>query len=113
MEAIKINLEDYIHSGEGANGESFDHRTDPSIMMKLYNPGKIQQPLDEMLMARKVYKLGIPTPEPGDYVKGNWTQGHLNYGEWYSSEGTKKAFIQLGDHPDTDPDKLLGTCERP
>ena len=40
MEAIKINLEDYIHSGEGANGESFDHRTDPSIMMKLYNPGK-------------------------------------------------------------------------
>ncbi|MBR3989375.1 MAG: hypothetical protein IKI85_02365, partial [Bacteroidales bacterium] len=68
MEAIKINLEDYIHSGEGANGESFDHRTDPSIMMKLYNPGKIQQPLDEMLMARKVYKLGIPTPEPGDYV---------------------------------------------
>lgn len=51
--------------------------------------------------------------EPGDYVKGNWTQGHLNYGEWYSAEGTKKAFIQLGDHPDTDPDKLLGTCERP
>ena len=68
MDAIKINLEDYVHSGEGANGESFNHRTNPDVMMKLYNPGKVLQPLDEMLMARKVYELGIPTPEPGEYV---------------------------------------------
>ncbi len=68
MDAIKINLQDYVHSGEGANGESFNHRINPDIMMKLYNPGKIQQPLDEMLMARKVYELGIPSPEPGEYV---------------------------------------------
>ena len=68
MEALKIDLKDYVHSGEGANGESFNHRTNPDIMMKLYNPGKVQQPLDEMLMARKVSELGIPTPEPGEYV---------------------------------------------
>ena len=68
MEALRINLDDYVHSGEGANGESFNHRKDSSIMLKLYNPGKIQQPLDEMLMARKVFDLGIPSPEPGDYV---------------------------------------------
>ena len=68
MEALKIDLKDYVHAGEGANGESFNHRTNPDIMMKLYNPGKVQQPLDEMLMARKVYELGIPTPEPGEYV---------------------------------------------
>ena len=68
MEALKIDLKDYVHSGEGANGESFNHRTNPDIMMKLYNPGKVQQPLDEMLMARMVYELGIPTPEPGEYV---------------------------------------------
>ena len=68
MEALKIDLNDYVHSGEGANGESFNHRTNPDVMMKLYNPGKVLQPLDEMLMARKVYELGIPTPEPGEYV---------------------------------------------
>ena len=68
MEAIKISLDDYVLSGGGANGESFDHRQDPSTMLKLYFPGKIQQPLDEMMLARKVYRLGIPTPEPGDYV---------------------------------------------
>ncbi|MBQ6199756.1 MAG: phosphotransferase [Bacteroidales bacterium] len=68
MEAIKISLKDYVLSGGGANGESYDHRTDPSVMLKLYFPGKIQQPLDEMLLARKVYDIGIPTPEPGEYV---------------------------------------------
>ena len=66
--AIKISLDDYVLSGGGANGESYDHKTDPSIMLKLYFPGKIQQPLDEMKLARKVYETGIPTPEPGDYV---------------------------------------------
>ena len=37
-------------------------------MLKLYFPGKIQQPLDEMTLARKVYDMGIPSPEPGEYV---------------------------------------------
>ena len=68
MEAIKISLDDYVLSGGGANGESYDHLSDPSVMLKLYFPGKIQQPLDEMMLARKVYDLGIPTPEPGEYV---------------------------------------------
>lgn len=68
MEAIKIHLSDYVLSGGGANGESFDHKTDPSVMLKLYFPGKIQQPLDEMMLSRKVYAMGIPTPEPGEYV---------------------------------------------
>jgi len=68
MEAVKISLDDYILSGGGFNGESYDHKTDPNVMLKLYFPGKISQPLDEMRLARKVYDLGIPTPEPGEYV---------------------------------------------
>lgn len=68
MDAIKISLNEYVLSGGGFNGESYDHKTDPSVMLKLYFPGKIQQPLDEMMLARKVYELGIPSPEPGDYV---------------------------------------------
>ena len=68
MDAIKISLKDYELSGGGFNGESYNHKTDPSVMLKLYFPGKMQQPLDEMLLSRKVYELGIPTPEPGEYV---------------------------------------------
>ena len=66
---ILVSLSDYVHDGEGYTGESYVLKSDPSVMIKLFFPGKIQQPLDEMRMARKVYDLGIPTPEPGDYVK--------------------------------------------
>ena len=66
--AKRISLSDYVLSGGGANGESFDCISDPSVMLKLYFPGKIQQPLDEMHLAQKVYDMGIPTPEPGEYV---------------------------------------------
>ena len=62
MEPIKISIDDYVLAGGGANGESYYHRKDPSVMLKLYFPGMINQPLDEMLLARKVYDLGVPTP---------------------------------------------------
>ena len=48
----------------------------------------------------------------GDYIKGDWKQGHLNYGEWYDAEGNKKAFIRLGDHPDVESDQKLGKCQK-
>jgi hypothetical protein len=31
MESIKNSLDDYVLSGGGANGESYDHKTDPSV----------------------------------------------------------------------------------
>ena len=96
MEAIRINLDDYVHSGEGANGDSFFHRTDPTIMMKLYHPGKVQQPLDEMMMARKVFDLGIPSPEPGEYV----TDG-VRYGlRFHRIEGKVSYSRATADHPE-------------
>lgn len=67
MTPIKINLNDYIRTGEGANGASFNHKTDPSIMMKLYFRNYEAAAL-ELELAKKVYVLGIPTPEPGDLV---------------------------------------------
>lgn len=68
MEARKISLDDFVLFGGGANGESYDCKYDKDLMLKLYFPGKITQPLDEMKMARKVFETGIPTPEPGEYV---------------------------------------------
>ena len=68
MEPIKISLSDYVLTGGGANGESFDHVSDPTMMLKLYFPGKVKQSYDEIVMARKVWEMGIPTPEPGELV---------------------------------------------
>ena len=97
MEAIKIRLDDYVLSGGGANGESYYHKTDPDIMLKLYLPGKIQQPLDEMMLARKVYELGIPTPQPGDYV----VTEDGRYGIRFRRITGKKSFSRAtGDNPE-------------
>lgn len=97
MEAIKISLNDYVLSGGGANGESYDHKTDPTVMLKLYFPGKIQQPLDEMKLARKVYELGIPTPEPGEYV----VTEDGRYGIRFKRILGKTSFSRAtGDHPE-------------
>ena len=97
MEAINISLKDYILSGGGANGESYDHKTDPSIMLKLYFPGKIQQPFDEMMLARKVYKMGISTPEPGEYV----VTEDGRYGIRFKGILNKTSYSRAtGDHPE-------------
>lgn len=97
MEAIKIHLTDYVLSGGGANGESYNHRTDPDLMLKLYFPGKIQQPYDEMTLARKVFNLGIPTPEPGDYV----VTEDGRYGIRFRRIRDKKSYARAtGDNPE-------------
>ena len=97
MEATRISLDDYILSGGGANGESYDHKTDPDLMLKLYLPGKIQQPYDEMMLARKVYALGIPTPKPGDYV----VTDDGRYGIRFRRIRGKKSYSRAtGDNPE-------------
>ncbi len=97
MEAIKINLDDYVLSGGGANGDSFDHKSDPSVMLKLYFPGIIKQPKDEMLLARKVYDAGISTPEPGDFV----TTGDGRYGIRFKRIVGKKSYSRAtADNPE-------------
>jgi uncharacterized protein (TIGR02172 family) len=97
MEPLKITLNDYVLTGGGANGESFNHKTDPSVMLKLYLPGKMQQPLDEMILARKVYEAGIPTPEPGEYV----VTDDGRYGIRFKRIMGKKSYSRAtGDEPE-------------
>jgi uncharacterized protein (TIGR02172 family) len=97
MDATHISLDDFILSGGGFNGESYDHRTDPTVMLKLYHPGKIQQPLDEMLLARKVYDMGIPSPEPGEYV----VTDDGRYGILFHRVPGKLSYSRAaGDHPE-------------
>ena len=97
MEPLKIDMSEFIPAGEGSNGESYYHRYDPSVMLKLYFPGKVEQPLREMEMARKVYELGIPTPEPGDYV----VTPDGRYGiRFRRIEGKVSYARAVGDNPD-------------
>ena len=95
-DAIRIDLADYEYAGEGANGVSYNHRSDPDVMLKLYRPGMVLQPLDEMRIARKVFQTGIPTPEPGDYV----TDG-TRFGVRFHRIRDKVSYARaVGDHPE-------------
>jgi len=51
--------------------------------------------------------------EKGDYIEGTWTNGHLNFGEWYGANGVMKEFIELGDNPDVQADHVFKTCVKP
>lgn len=97
MEPVLIDINDYVHSGEGANGESFNHRTDPSWMLKLYNasaPYVIVE--NEYAMASRVYEAGIPTPRPGTFV----TDGNGRFGMHFRRFAGKKSFSRaIGDDP--------------
>ena len=96
LTAIRVDMADYEYAGEGANGVSYNHRRDPDVMLKLYHPGKVEQPLDEMRIARKVFDAGIPTPEPGDYV----TDG-IRYGIRFRRIRGKVSYARaVGDHPE-------------
>ena len=95
MKPVKIDLNDYIRTGEGANGASYNHRTDPSVMLKMYlrNFDAAQHELE---MAQKVYAAGIPSPEPGDLV----TDGERLGIRFRRMEGKRSYSRASGDEPE-------------
>jgi len=95
MTPILIDLNDYVRTGEGANGASFNHKTDPNIMMKLYFRN-FEAAEKELELARKVYALGIPTPEPGDLV----TDGERMGIRFRRMPGKRSYSRACGDEPE-------------
>lgn len=95
MKPILIDLNDYVRTGEGANGASYDHKTDKSVMLKMYFHNFEAARL-ELDMAQKVYASGIPTPEPGDLV----TDGERIGIRFRRIEGKKSYSRACGDNPE-------------
>ena len=95
MKPILIDMNDYVRTGEGANGASYDHKTDKSIMLKMYFHNFESAKL-ELEMAQKVYAAGIPTPEPGDLV----TDGERVGVRFRRIEGKKSYSRACGDNPE-------------
>lgn len=97
LQPIRIDINDYIYTGEGASGAGYFHKTDPTLMLKLYTAASPYEIIvNELLSARKVYDLGIPTPEPGDFI----TDGNGRYGIRFKRIQDKKSFSRaVGDEP--------------
>ena len=110
MEPIKIDLNDYVRTGEGANGDSYNHKTDSSIMLKMYFRNFEAARL-ELEVAQKVYAMGIPTPEPGDLV----TDGERLGIRFRRIEGKKSYSRACGDNPEMAPEygrEFARMCKR-
>ncbi|MBR1929345.1 MAG: TIGR02172 family protein [Paludibacteraceae bacterium] len=94
MTPLLINMDDYVQSGEGANGASYNHKTDPSVMLKMYFKN-FEFAKKELELAQKVYAIGIPTPEPGDLV----TDGERMGIRFKRLEGKRSYARAVGDDP--------------
>lgn len=69
MEPRLIDISDYVLSGEGANGKSYDCLSDTNLMIKMYNTSYPREPIfSEYEVAKKVYECGFACPEPGELV---------------------------------------------
>lgn len=95
MSPIKIDLNEYERTGEGANGASYNHKSDPNIMVKMYFRNFEAAQL-ELELAKKVYEAGIPTPEPGDLV----TDGERMGVRFRRIPGKKSYSRACGDDPE-------------
>lgn len=92
-----IHLDDYELSGGGKLGESYTHRSDPDVLLKLY-PHELEAiGLEEYARARKVYDIGVPCPEPGELVRAE--DGRL--GILFKRIVGKKSYARaLSEHPE-------------
>ena len=89
-EVERINLDDYIQTGEGGTAVAYTHK-DGKSLAKLYKPGfEADRAKAEFLTARTVYELGIPTPEPFRLV----TDGERMGGE-YELIKDKRSFARI------------------
>jgi len=70
MDYKKIDLNDWVRSGEGATAMSFFHKTDPTLMLKLFT-GEVttsRYAFKELKYSQHVEACGIQTPKAYDVV---------------------------------------------
>ena len=110
IQPVLIDLNDYIRVGEGANGASYNHKTNPDIMLKMYFRNFEAAQL-ELELAQKVYAAGIPTPEPGDLV----TDGERMGIRFRRLVGKRSYSRACGDEPERAPEygrEFAQLCKR-
>lgn len=63
-----IDLKEWNEFGGGAAGSSYNHKSDETIVLKLYQARWEERARSEFERSLKVFEMGIPCPEPYEYV---------------------------------------------
>ena len=89
-EVEKINLDDYVATGEGATAVSYTHKTRDTIA-KLYHPGfEADCAKKDFLTSCTAFDLGVPTPKPIRLI----TDGE-RFGAEYELIRNKRSFSRI------------------
>ncbi len=96
-EARLININEWEKFGGGYTADSYFHKTDDTVMLKLFTDFlPPSAPLNELEQAERVRNLGIPTAKPIEYV----TDGK-RYGAIFQRIKDKKSLARLmADEPE-------------
>lgn len=90
MEYQKINLDNYVQTGEGGTALTYSKKAG-NTLVKLFSPGMgAENAAREFLVNQVVYRLGVPTPEPLRLV----TDGE-RYGAEYELIPEKRSFTRI------------------
>jgi uncharacterized protein (TIGR02172 family) len=103
-EIQRINLDDYIQTGEGGTALTYNHK-DGKTLAKLFLPGIAADTCaEEFQMSRLFYESGLPTPKPIRLI----TDG-TRFGAEYELIAHKRSFTRIISQ---EPDKLQPLSER-
>jgi len=96
-EPLKINLYEWTPKGRGGQGVTFEHVSNPDILLKLYDPiFNLEYLSNEIDLIDKIRAIGIQTPSSGELV----TDG-TRYGAIFQRIKNKKSFCRVvSEHPD-------------
>lgn len=87
----RIDLDEYIQTGEGGTAVSYIHRGAGDTLVKLYNPGfEAEKAKEEFRISRIVFEMGIPSPEPYRLV----TDG-VRFGAEYELVKGKRSYARI------------------
>lgn len=97
MNAKTIDLQEWVPFGGGGFGESYYHRTDDSVVLKLNKPTiPAARAYTEFQRSLAVYNMGIPSARPFEFV----TDGQ-RYGMTVERIHGKQSFGRIiADHPE-------------
>lgn len=112
MNPKMIDLSRFVQTGEGANGKSYDSLDDSTVMVKMYDPTyDTSAIIRELDIARNVFALGVPSPDPGQLVTDGKRIG-IQFQKIAGKRSFARAFAQ---EPDRVPEltrEFAGLCRQ-
>ena len=103
-EVQRIDLNDYVQTGEGGTAQAYTHKNGRTLAKLFLASMAAENAIREFRMSQVVYEIGVPTPKPIRLI----TDG-TRYGAEYELIQHKRSFTRIISQ---EPDQLVPLSER-